>query len=485
MSDVEGHPLERIVVVKIDPDDMAAYISFINTYDGDIPKGVIFDIVSGYDIKYGVNPSLVEDAINKFSQNPREHLKVPFPVAKGLPMVPGQDGKVEIYIEDAAPVAIDDTGKADFRNIEKFRTVEKDQILAKIIPSVPGKAGYNIYGDKIAAPPVRDPRINAGENVINNPGTGELIAKVTGVFNKIKNTISVSEVLTVPNNVGLESGNLHYEGVIKVNGNIELGAEVASEGDLYVDGIIESGAVKVGGSLHVNGGIKTRHEGLITVKREVNATYIENSKVYADESIKVVNAVIGSNLTCCGDILTLREGSKIVGGESTALQHIATNFLGNVNETHTIITIGSHFQFQKIYERTLNTFTENEAKLKEYIEKVHEMKDYIQRMQRNLTTQKKLEFKKLFDDYKVCETEYKAVKEKLEVVKHKRYIDGDAFIHVKDTLFPGVVIHHFNLIEKINQEYKHCTLRFKKGENGFTLEAYNPPEYILASLGDS
>ncbi|MES0489632.1 MAG: FapA family protein [Leptospirales bacterium] len=479
MSDVEGHPLDRIVVVKIDPDDMAAYISFINIYDGEIPKNIIFDIISGYDIKYGLNPSLVDQAIAEFTENPKENIKKQFIVAKGMPMVPGQNGKVDIYIDEAAPVAIDDTGKADFRNIEKFRTVEKDQILAKIIPAIPGKPGYNVFGDKIAPMAVREPKLIAGENVIHNADSGELMARATGVFSKIKNTINVSEVLTISKNVGLETGNLHYEGVIKVNGNIELGAEVSSERDLFVDGIIESGSVKVGGSLHVSGGIKTRQEGLITVKSDVHATYIENSKVYADGSMKIVNAVIGSNLTCCGNINTIKDGSKIVGGEITALEHIATDFFGNMNDTHTIVSIGNHFQFQQIYERTLTVFTEKEALLKEYIEKVHAMKEYIQRMQRNLTTQKKLEFKKLFDDYKVCENEYKAVKEKLELAKNKRYFNGDVFIHVKDTLYPGVVIHHFNLIEKITQEYKHCTLRFKKGENGFTLESYAPPEYLI------
>lgn len=473
------NPLANIIQVRADDEAMTAFITFIQASSQPVQVGDIMDVLNNYGIRYGANEKMIHDAITTFNMNMAQNLNKEFPVAKGNPMDPGRDGRVEIFIEENAPVTIDETGKADFRNIEKFRTVQEGQDLVKIYRSIKGKDGFNVYGERIPAPEVADPRIQPGDNVNHDMERDVFVAGVTGIYNKHKSIVSVHQVLVIDGDVGLESGNLKYEGVIKVKGNVERGAEVVSASDIIIEGLVESGEMKAGGSLTVTGGINTKNEGLIQIKKSIAASFIENSRVYALEKITVVSAIIGSTVICCSDIAVLKEGGKIVGGELTALKHIVADNVGNMNETPTVINIGAHFQYKKLYEKTLAEFQGVEEQYHEFVEKIKSLKDYIQRMHGKISAQKTASIKTEFEEFKKLEAQYAKLQEKLNVLKTQRYVDGDAFLSVREVLFPGVTIHYFNHTEKIEKEYKHCTLRFKRKEARMVLEAYSPPEDLI------
>lgn len=479
MTDLESfNSLENIVRVRTESDDMTAFVIFAGPLPGKATPGPVMGVLNDHGIRYGVDESLVNKAVNAFNDNMKDSMHIEFPVAKGLPMDPGENGYIEYLIEETAPVTIDKTGKADFRNIEKFRTVHPDQVLAIIHPARKGRDGYNVYGERISSPDVTQPRIQTGAGVEIDSINNEVRSLVTGIYSKIKNTISVSQVLEVNNNVGLETGNLEYEGVIKIFGNIERGAEVVAEGDLFVDGLVESGKIKTASSLHVSGGINTKNEDLIQVRDKLYAGYIDSSRIYCQGDVIVNSAIIAATMISCGNISLSKEGSKIVGGEVTAYGHIKTDNLGNMNETPTIINIGTHFHYKKLYDRIFKEHQQIEEQYKEAIEQIQSIKDYIQRMHSKLNDQKKLEFKKQFDQFKELEAKKEAIENKLNEVKEKRYYTGDVYLHVKNILHPGVTIHFFNHTEKINKEYKHCTLRFSKTDARFHLETYAPPEAL-------
>ncbi len=479
MSDSDSNPLANLIQVRADDHAMTAFVTFVQASANRITSGDIMDMLNNYGIRYGADEKLIHQAITSFNENMAGNLNREFPVAKGNPMDPGEDGRLEFFIKDSAPVAIDESGKADFRNIEKFRTVQDGQELVKIYPARKGSDGFNVYGERIAAPEVNDPRIQAGENVRLDMNNNILIATATGIFDKKKSVVSVLQILEIKGNVGLESGNLKYEGVIKVKGNIERGAEVVSASDIFVEGLIESGSIKAGGSLTVTGGINTKNDGLLQIKKEVTASFIENSRVYSLGQVTVVSAIIGSTVISCSDITVLKDGGKIVGGEITALKHVVAGTVGNMSETPTVINIGAHFQYKKLYDKTYQEFQEAEEKYHEAIEKVKSLKDYIQRMKGKIPAQKTASIKTEFAEFKALEANYKKLEEKLNILKIQRYVDGDAFLSVKDILYPGVTIHYFNHTEKIEKEYKHCTLRFKKSEARMVLEPFSPPEHLL------
>jgi len=466
--------IEEVVVITTSNNNMEAFITFTGLYDGLITVEKVYEIIKTYNIKYGVDSVLVRKVLDEYKKNPSACLNKEYLIARGIPMKPGRDGYIEFYISENAPVSIDESGKADFRNIEKFHTVQEGQKLARLHKMIKGTAGYNIFAEEIKPNEVTDVNIKLGSNVHFN-SENEIISDKMGIYNKIRNVISVSEVLAINGNVGLESGNLQYAGVIKIGGGIERGAEVRSNNDIYVSGLVESGHVKSGGSFNVSGGINTKNEGVIEAENGVNSSFIENSTIISEGPITVVSSIIASAVSSYSHITLLKEGNKIVGGELLALEYIAADVIGNQNETPTIIHLGTHPKFSKLYDSTLKELQFKEGKFSDYVEKIREIKEYITRMHGKITDLKKIEFKKIFDDYKELESEINELKKQLEIYKVKRYYKDNVYLHVRDTLFPGVVVHYFNITEKISQIYKHCSLKFIRSEARWSLETYSGP----------
>jgi len=469
-------PFRSLIYIQISDDRMKAYLKFLVPSKAQITAGDVMDMLNAEGVKYGVDQAAIERMVLAYKENPNENINKNFVVAKGLPMVEGKDGYIEYYINEQPPVNIDETGKADFRNIEKFKTVEKGKVIARIFPCVPGKNGYNVFGDVVKCKPVQNKKINTGENVTFNERSGEIISSVTGIYSKNRNTISVNLTLDIKGDVGLETGNLNYEGVIKVNGNIERGAEVSSQGDIFINGIIESGKIKCMGSLNVKGGINTKHDACLRVKDAIITTYIENSNIQCEGDITVISSIVGSNIISCGGIHIMKDGGKIAGGELTVLKHIFAPNLGNVNETPTIIHIGEHYFFNQEYLKSLDTLKNLEDQLPDFELKILEIKNYIQRMQGRISEDKKLKFKTEFETYKKVKLDIETEKEKIERLKKVRYYEKDPFISVKDIIYPGIVIHYFGFTEKIISAYKHCTLRFSKSEGKMLVETYREPD---------
>ncbi|MDH4262026.1 MAG: FapA family protein [Spirochaetia bacterium] len=468
-------PYRSFIAIQVSDDRMKAYLNFLIPSKANITAGDVMDLLNMEGIKYGVDQAAIERAVLAYKENPAENLNKNTLVSKGLPVFEGKDGYIEYYINEQPPVSIDEHGKADFRNIEKYKTVEKGKVIARVFRMIPGKDGYNVYGDTIKCPSHHDVKVNIGENVEYKEITNEIIATITGIYHKKKNTISVSQTLNIQGNVGLESGNLNYDGVIKVSGNVERGAEVTATGDIFIEGMIESGMIKTLGSLNVTGGINTKHEGCLHIKQAINTTYIENSTLECEGDLTILSSVVGSNIISCGSLHLLKDGSKIAGGEITVLKHIFTDNLGNVNETPTIINIGVHYFFNKEFLKTVDDLKELDDKIIALNARISEIKDYIQRMHGKISEEKKILFKNEFEHYKQTQVEVEQIKEKIERLKKVRFSDQDAFISIKDTIFPGVVIHYYGFIEKIIKPYKHCTLRFSKAEGRMIVETYREP----------
>jgi uncharacterized protein (DUF342 family) len=68
-------------------------------------------------------------------------------IAKGVPMVEGMDGWIKYYHPHNQRVVIGARmGKADFRNLEKYITIKRDEKIATVFQGVPGKQGKDVLG---------------------------------------------------------------------------------------------------------------------------------------------------------------------------------------------------------------------------------------------------------------------------------------------------------------------------------------------------
>ncbi|MBP9887947.1 MAG: DUF342 domain-containing protein, partial [Leptospiraceae bacterium] len=166
--------------LEIAKDAMAAFI--IVDINGvslrDFSPTMIYNVITNSKLSEDlVNFSLIKDIVDEVSkkkkevvpinqiQNPDDNL-VKRQVATGIPIVHGLDGWVKFYHPHNQRVVIKDDGSADFRNLEKFISIKKDEKIATLFAGVPGTPGKDVYGAVLNPPAIKRPKITIGANII-------------------------------------------------------------------------------------------------------------------------------------------------------------------------------------------------------------------------------------------------------------------------------------------------------------------------------
>ena len=93
-------------------------------------------------VKQGINNERVKEVIEK------EMYDQDVLVAEGKPAVDGQDGKFQFYFrrELKRRPKVLENGAVDYKNMDLFETVKKDQLLAEYEPPTRGEFGFDITG---------------------------------------------------------------------------------------------------------------------------------------------------------------------------------------------------------------------------------------------------------------------------------------------------------------------------------------------------
>jgi uncharacterized protein (DUF342 family) len=465
-------PLASQMRLSIQNEDMDAVLKITGRFDPTVNYETIIKLLDEYRVRVGVNTQKIKEIIKNYRANKDGIANVSEIVAKGIPVKPGLEGQVIIMIEKPEPVKIDEEGRADYRNIQRFKTVKKGDLLARRIPAKPGENGLNVFREVIPAPEVENPTLDSGQNVIMNPETFEYFATANGIFIHENDIIQVNPILEIRGNVGLETGNIQYEGSIKITGNIERGSKVSCLKDLVIGGTIESGDISVKGSLNVREGIKTQKSGFMFVGADLTAAHVENSELTIDGNVTIKNAIIASKIVTCGQVNVTNSGSVIVGGEITAYSSVIVENLGNKSETNTKIIMGEHYKHMENYNIQVKELENIEKEFINSTEEIQRLKEYIQRMKGKILPSKVEEIKKKFTAYKQLVEKRKVLLARHEQTKKNRYNPKEVKLIVKDTLYPGVQIFYKNHIERILKPQTRCQIRFKPHMERIAIEAY-------------
>jgi hypothetical protein len=467
------------ISVSVEQRDMVAMCNIRGPYDSVVRVDYIMRLLVEFRIQHGINKQAIQKLIDEYnSRKARKNINLSSAVAQGKPVKKGQDAKITILIEEASKVTIkeEDKGKADFRNINKFKTITKGQKLAAYEPPIKGVDGINVYGQLVQPPEVNDAELDHGENVSFEASINHYIALVDGVFERKPNYIDVNPVLEIPENVGLETGNLDYEGDIVISNNIERSASVKSLSNVEVGGTVESGNINIGDSLIVTNGINTNMEGNINVKGVISAGYIENSVVTAMNGISVKKSIVGSKIISYQNIVLSEKNSSIVGGENYAYKSIQAANIGNRNEIKTVLHLGYHYQNAIGYEELLKEGIDIEKKFKALVQEVVRLKAYIEQMKGKLSKPQVENIRKKFDQYKVANFNRERYQNKLAQLKRQRYNPKEVMLTVRDTIYPGVEIFYMGTLEKIKTKNTMVIFKFKPDADKAIIVPYVPKD---------
>ncbi|WP_411823736.1 FapA family protein [Leptospira sp. 'Mane'] len=407
--------------------------------------------------------------------------QIEFIIAKGLPAKQGQNGWIKFFFPRAQRVVVKEDGSADFRNINKYIHVNEGDKLATLFEGIPGEQGTDVEGKPVYPNPIDRPKITLGRNVLPKtvetpeyPGltVKDFYAGVSGAVFSTDNSLTVSSELSIDSSIGLGTGNINFDGTIKVKGTIEEGAVVACSGSLYLDGNVESSEVSVGEDLEVKGGVKGKGKGIIRVKGDLRTKFIENAIIEVDGDCVVENFILGSKIFCLGNVILTGETSSLVGSEVIAFKGVTLSSFGSTAQMDTVIEVGFHYKNDRLFTEGSSRLIQLEKELESVLPEIQKIKDVVQRSRGKIDDARKLKFKEVFDNYQKKSRTLELLKSKVEELKMTRYNSDNVKVVVRNTAHPGATIKYRRQIEKLTKSQTAFIMNFFPNQDKAMMTAF-------------
>lgn len=268
-------------------------------------------------------------------------------IAQGTPPVNGEDAQIT-YLElpERKPVIRED-GKADYYDMNFIYEIEEGAWLGEKIHAQPGIPGTNIYGESIPAPlgkdlPLKYDQKSAFE--VEEEGKTILRSKISGVVEEHQGMVRVNQHLPIVGDVGIETGNIEFNGSVSIKGTVQPGFSVVANGDISIEhpeGVSGAKLIKsLYGDIFIRGGIFGLSETLVEAAGDIFVKHVNDAHLVAGQNLNIGFYSLGSNLSAHSILVDERKG-KIIGGTAIAKSTIVSACTGNRLERPTELIINS------------------------------------------------------------------------------------------------------------------------------------------------
>lgn len=302
-------------------------------------------------IVYGIKDEVIQQAIEAGSAKS-------LIVAEGSLPEHGEDSRfVALYKESVEDhPKLDASGRADMRELDHFLVVKKGDPLMRRHPPTPGIAGHTVRGEELPPTPGREQpfatKMSGAE--VDSVNHDLLVAVTGGQPQMIERGVIVNPVLLVPT-VDIKTGNIHFEGTVKISGDVVAGTTVTAKDDIVVSGTVEGASLIAGKNITVGQGIIGRGEnrgpdGVVAERTtrivcggNLMARFIENSYVEVENDVLVTNLIMHSEVQAGNQLIVGDERTKrghVLGGILRAGRLIQAKVLGSPAEIHTELEVG-------------------------------------------------------------------------------------------------------------------------------------------------
>ncbi len=268
-------------------------------------------------------------------------------IAQGTPPVKGDDAKVTyLEVPERKPVIRED-GKADYYDMNFIYEIEEGAWLGEKIHADAGKPGTNVHGELIAAQrgrdiPLKFDRKSAYE--VEEEGKTVIRSKISGVLEDYKGMVSVNHHLPVNGDVGVETGNIDFNGSISIRGTVQTGFSVIAKGDISIEGPEGVSGAKliksIDGDVFIRGGIFGLGETRVEAGGSIFVKHVNEANLVAGGDVSIGFYSLGSNIRANSILVDERRG-KIIGGTAIAKNTIVSAITGNRLERRTELIINS------------------------------------------------------------------------------------------------------------------------------------------------
>lgn len=305
----------------------------------------------------GIKAGILSNEITSFFDDPRYCTDIN--VAQGRPVRHGMDARIEYYFDTdlSTKPTLNEDGSVDFFHLNTVCHCKKGDLLARRFPEDPGDPGINIYGERTNPKEVKRDPLRFGKNVILSEDKQTLTSDTDGHVTLNDGQVNVSNVLEVEN-VDTATGNIDYDGSVKVNGNVAANFKVKARGNIEVSGVVEGALLEAGGDIIIVRGVNGMAKGTLKAKGNVIAKFIENAKVSASGYVST-ESILHSEVMSGSEILVTGRRGFITGGRVSAANLIQVKTLGSSMGTDTIVEVGADPELKLQVKQLTQQLTED------------------------------------------------------------------------------------------------------------------------------
>jgi len=292
----------------------------------------------------GIRKTIDSVAVDVFcSQLAQGLTPEPMVVARGIAPQKGQDGWLELRVRvfgSGIELREDGFGQVDLKDLNRFSAIEANQKLAIVHSPGKGVAGMTVQGFSVAAEDGQPYTLIAGEGVVLKYDRRVAFASKTGKAVLEKNVLKVVDVLTIRGDVDLTVGDIDFNGMVEITGDVPDDFDVKASGELHVCGAVGACQIEAGGDI-VLGSMAGKEIGTIICRGNLTARFLNQVSVYCYGNVTINNEIRHCRVKATGRIVV--ERGSILGGSCIAYAGIEAQEIGAPSGVKTIVTSGIYF----------------------------------------------------------------------------------------------------------------------------------------------
>lgn len=331
--------------VEISADEVCATLTISPAFGGRaVSKDEVLTALLNQGITEGIDLEAINGAIAQGSAN---HVLI----AKGRPPEHGVDGFLECMLpetRDRRP-RVSESGQVDYRDLGDIFVVRPGDLLMIRHPPTDGAPGVSVRGRTLPAKPGKNAmfasKLEGAASAADDPD--RLVATVVGQPVQVRDGVMVEPVFSVPA-VTMATGNIRFDGSVKITGDVAAGMSVTASGDIEIGGVAESANLEAGGNIVVKAGAlgkfgrKEAETPRIHCGGSFYAAYAQQVRVSAEDSIFIDDIAMQCELVAGNHIrVGNRKRGQVIGGQLQATLSVTAKVLGSANRIETRIEIGS------------------------------------------------------------------------------------------------------------------------------------------------
>ena len=458
------------VEVSIAADKMSAQLTLVSAYMGKTPSvDDIYAVLKQHDITKGIGRKRVQTLIESACENPPGN-HISGIIAKGLVARVGRNSKIKPLVACAmdrvlAPKYAQNE-KIDMRDFGDILCVKKNDAIACRIPPTQGRNGFTVTGKVLPSTPGKWIDIGLGENAFIDSGDDNLVrAKLNGLPKVTCSKVNVENVYTLKG-VNIATGNVNFDGCVIVNGDVAEKMRITANGDVTINGFVESASIDAGGDIVIIQGASGKLESLDCTFKAKGSIYIGHAQgvsIDAKKDLVIDKQLAYSHIRCSGNITIGKPANpqgKLFASTIICLKSIRAGHVGAISGSSLLIN------YTDMYNDMANKHTKLNAVYDKLASKNADHEIAIAKINRHKPSKSLSQKISLMHDELILERELLTwlrvnLKQSQATIEN---FANQATINASNTLHAGVSVSLNNKHWMSKQEYPACSAFLRDGQ---------------------